>query len=94
MKYSFSSLAAVIGIAAAAAVDLNAADIDQGVSPLGISLTPVANTVVKVTVSNKGDKGYNILHRGTILDNIPVNKLRVSKGCEYIPCLDCFCNMF
>lgn len=79
MKYSIASLAATIGLASAAAVDTNAAP-----SPLSVSLTPVGNSQVKAIITNNSNKGYNIFHRGTILDTkTPVDKFQITKDSKF-----------
>ncbi len=74
MKYSFSAIA-LAGLASAAAVNSNA-------SPVSVSLSSMGDTTVKAVITNNGDKGYNIMHKGTILDHVPVNKFQVTKGAE------------
>lgn len=77
MKYSFSSLATIIGLASAAAVDKHAS------SPLSVNIEPMGETVVRATITNNGEKDYNIMQKGTILDTAPVNKFAVTKGGKY-----------
>ncbi|KAK3192537.1 hypothetical protein K4F52_001336 [Lecanicillium sp. MT-2017a] len=74
MKYSFSALA-LAGMASAAAVNTNA-------SPVSVSLSSMGDTTVKAVITNNGDKDYNIMHKGTILDSVPVNKFQVTKGAD------------
>ena len=78
MKY-FSALAlAFAGVSSAAAVNTNA-------SPVSVSLSSMEDTTVKAVVTNNGDKGYNIMHKGTILDTVPVNKFKITKGADKAP---------
>ena len=76
MKYSFTSLA-LAGLAAAAAVNTK-----EAAAPVSVSITPVGNTAVKAVITNNGNKGYNILHKGTILDKIPTNDFEVTKDSQ------------
>lgn len=73
MKYSFTALA-LAGLASAASVDTK-----ELASTVSVSLSSVDHTTVKATITNNGAKGYNIMHKGTILDTLPVNKFHVSK---------------
>lgn len=73
MKYSFAALS-LAGMASAAAI--NAKEL---ASPISVSLASVDHTTVKATITNTGSQGYNIMHKGTLLDTLPVNKFRVTK---------------
>lgn len=72
MKYSFTSLV-LATLASAAAVNTDP-------NPVSVSLTSMGNSVVKAVLTNNDNKGYNIMHKGTFLDDIPVNKFQVKKG--------------
>lgn len=76
MKYSFTALA-LASLASAAAVNSK-----EAVNPLSVNITPLGNTVVKAVITNSGSKGLNVLNKGTILDTVPVNKFKVTKGSE------------
>lgn len=73
MKYSLTAIA-LVGVASAAVVQTK-----ELASPVTVSLSSIDHTTVKATITNNGNKGYNIMHKGTILDTLPVNKFRVTK---------------
>ncbi|KAJ3472928.1 hypothetical protein NLG97_g10627 [Lecanicillium saksenae] len=73
MKYSLTAVA-LAGMASAAAVNTK-----ELASPFTVSLSSVDHTTIKATITNTGNKGYNIMHKGTILDARPVNKFKVTK---------------
>ncbi|ATY59311.1 Peptidase deuterolysin [Cordyceps militaris] len=72
MKYSITAIT-LAGLAAAAAIN------GKEGSPVTVSLSSVDHTTIKATITNNGDKAYNIMHKGTLLDSLPVDKFRVTR---------------
>ncbi|KAF1995534.1 hypothetical protein P154DRAFT_580729 [Amniculicola lignicola CBS 123094] len=66
-------LAALTSFVSAIVVPLHRRD-----SPLSVEISPLGNTEVTLTVTNKGDKAFNLLSKGTFLDEQnPVEKVTV-----------------
>lgn len=47
-------------------------------SLLDVRLVPFNDTTITAVITNTGDKGYNLLHRNSILDLDPSRKLHIS----------------
>lgn len=75
MKYSFFCTAALASLVSSTAIEFTKRD-----SSLQVELTPVGNSKVKASVTNVGSQGYNLLYKGSFLDEAPVDKLTVSSA--------------
>ncbi|KAH7132585.1 neutral protease 2-like protein [Dendryphion nanum] len=81
--FSPISVAALAVFADATAINYRKRD-----TPLAISLTRTGNTEIRLSVTNQGDKTFNLLTKGTFLDEInPVEKVTVysAEGSKRIP---------
>ncbi|KAM5466032.1 putative deuterolysin [Microsporum audouinii] len=70
---ALSALGALVATATAAAVP--SAPVKQSV--IDIQLSATGNTMIKATITNKGDQALNLLQFNTILDKNPTRKVRV-----------------
>lgn len=62
-------------------------------SPLDVQLVHVNDTIITAVITNTGKKGYNLLHRNSVLDPAPSRKLHVTgHGMHSIPYLTVFHN--
>lgn len=49
-------------------------------SPVGVQLIPFNDTTITALITNTDDRGYNILHRNSVLDLDPSRKLWISSS--------------
>ncbi|OAL73506.1 hypothetical protein A7D00_1533 [Trichophyton violaceum] len=75
MKFltALSAIGALVATATAAAVPNTPAK----QSMIDVQLSATGNTMIKATITNKGDKALNLLQFNTILDKNPTRKVRV-----------------
>lgn len=74
MKGLFSLMFATL----ATYISTTAVNAEKRASPLSVVLTALGNSEVKVAVTNNDNKGYNLLSKGTFLDEQnPVEKVSV-----------------
>lgn len=79
MKYSVVCTAALASLASSTAIDVTRRD-----TPLEVELTSVGNSKVKAALTNTGAVAYNLMYKGSFLDNTaPVEKFVVSGMGEY-----------
>ncbi|KAJ2994447.1 hypothetical protein NUW58_g1558 [Xylaria curta] len=67
------------GLANAAAINT------KGESPLVVEIAQVGNSEVRASITNTGNAALRVLRTGSILDSVPVEKVRVSQGAEAVP---------
>lgn len=80
MKFTIAQVAALVASVSSSAIDLN-----KRATPLDVSLTPNGNTMVKASITNTGSESYNLLYKGSLLDEAPVDKLLVNTACKLLP---------
>ncbi|RMY65939.1 hypothetical protein D0863_08782 [Hortaea werneckii] len=73
MKFTIAQVAALVASVSSSAIDLN-----KRATPLDVSLTANGNTMVKASITNTGSESYNLLYKGSLLDEAPVDKLLVN----------------
>lgn len=75
MKFltALSAIGALVATATAAAVPNTPAKQPM----IDVQLSATGNTMIKATITNKGDKALNLLQFNTILDKNPTRKVRV-----------------